>query len=248
MSTDEGRERFEIEGKWFYVPSPVLVVHEGDRLAAAFYSGGVTRVHGDWLTYSLEPDACDFSMVRSGRAPVLVEHMRCVDALLGMILSAELDGGVLRSVARFGPGKESDRLWGMLAAGFPLSLSLGATIQHAVREEKDGPDGMPAYHVTRWRLEELSVVVWGKDESAHVRLLGRDESPAAMVERMNSADSDPAKAEAARALQLDRWRRWALPAGIWIANELGSAPTDLCVALDREVRTQCSDLERDFAL
>jgi hypothetical protein len=136
----------------------------------------------------------------------------------------------------------------MLAAGFPLSPSLGATIQHAVREEKDGPDGAAAYHVTRWRLEELSVVVWGKDESAHVRRLGHDESAAAMVARMNSADSDPAKAEAARALQLDRWRRWALPAGIWIANELGSAPTDLCVALDREVRTQCSDLERDFAL
>jgi hypothetical protein len=147
MSMNEGRERFEVEGKWFYAPSPVLAVHEADRLAVAFYSGGVTRVHGDWLTYSLEPGACDFSMVRSGRAPVLVEHMRCVDALLGMILSAELDGGVLRSVVRFGPGKESDRLWGMLVAGFPLSLSLGATIQHAIREEKDGPDGMPAYHV-----------------------------------------------------------------------------------------------------
>jgi hypothetical protein len=115
MSTDEGRrERVEIEGKWFYAPLPALAVHEGDRLAAAFYSGGVTRVHGDWLTYSLEPGACDFSMVRSSRAPVLVEHMRCVDALLGMVLSAELDGGVLRSVVRFGPGKESDRLWGML--------------------------------------------------------------------------------------------------------------------------------------
>jgi hypothetical protein len=107
---------------------------------------------------------------------------------------------------------------------------------------------MPAYHVTRWRLEELSVVVWGKDESAHVRLLGRDESPAAMVERMNSADSDPAKAEAARALQLDRWRRWAVPTGMRIADELRADRAELCIALDREVRAQCSDLERDFAL
>ncbi len=135
----------------------------------------------------------------------------------------------------------------MMQAGFPLSLSLGATIQHAVRKE-DGPDGAAAYHVTRWRLEELSVVVWGKDESAHVRRLGRDESPAAMVARMNSGEGDQAKAEAARALKLDRWRSWAVPAGMRIADGLKTDAAELCIALDREVRAQCSNLERDFAL
>jgi hypothetical protein len=107
---------------------------------------------------------------------------------------------------------------------------------------------MPAYHVTRWRLEELSVVVWGKDESAHVRLLGCDESPAAMVARMNSVEGDQARAEAGRALRLDRWRQWAVPAGMRIADELKTDRAELCIALDREVRAQCSALERDFAL
>jgi hypothetical protein len=41
-----------------------------------------------------------------------------------------------------------------------------------------------------------------------------------MVARMNSAESDQAKAEAGRALKLDLWRQWAVPAGIRIANEL----------------------------
>lgn len=248
MTMDQGRsERFEVEGKWFYAPSPAIGVCEDDRLAVAYYSGGITKVHGDWITYSLEPGACDLSAVRTGRAPLLSSHMRCLEALLGMIVSAELQDGVLRSIVRFGPGKEADRLWGMLQAGFPLSLSMGSTILHA-ESNGEGPDGMASYRVRRWRLEELSVVVWGKDENAHVRLLGADESPAAMVGRMNSTAGDPAKAEAGRALKLDRWRRWAVPAGIRIADELGTAREELCVALDREVRAQCSALERDFAL
>ncbi len=105
MSMDEGRERFEVGGKWFYVPAPAVAIGENDRHALAFYSGGLTKVHGDWVTYSLEPGACDLSMVRTGRAPLLAEHLRCLDSLLGMILSAELDGGVLRSVVRLGLGK-----------------------------------------------------------------------------------------------------------------------------------------------
>ncbi len=247
MSMDEGRERIEVEGKWFYVPSPTIGVCEDDRLAVAFYSGGAAKVHGDWVTYSLEPGACDLSVVRSGRAPLLSEHLRCMDALLGMVLSAELDGGILRSVVRFGRTREADKLWDMLGCGFALSLSLGCRILRAVRSG-DGPDGEAIYHVTHWRFEELSIVVWGADEKAHVRRLGQDESPAAMVARMNSAEADPAKAKVARALHLDRWRQWAVPAGMRIADGLKTDAAALCIALDREVAGHCSRLERDLAL
>ncbi len=69
-----------------------------------------------------------------------------------------------------------------------------------------------------------------------------------MVARMNSAEGDQAKAEAGHVLHLDRWRQWAVPAGMRIADELRTDRAELCIALDREVRAQCSALERDFGL
>src|SRR5215208_702234 len=151
----------------------------------------------------------------------------------------------MRCIVRFARGPEADRLWEMLQAGFPLSLSVGALIQHAV--EAEGPPGPRVYRVTRWQLREVSVVVYGKDEAACVRSLGRDEDAAAMVARMEAADGGPREAAVRNALHLDRWERWAIPAGVRVAERLGADSGPVCEALRVEVQQQCKKLISDLA-
>src|SRR3954471_10443661 len=115
----------------FKVPAPIHGVAENDRLAAALWGPGYSTVGPYQVRYSIDPAAVDLRVVRSGRAPLLREHLRSVDCLLGSVVNAWSEGGLMHGVVRFAPGPESDRLWGMLSAGFPLSLSMGARVEHA---------------------------------------------------------------------------------------------------------------------
>ncbi len=52
----------------------------------------------------------------------------------------------------------------------------------------------------------------------------------------------------ARARQLATEHASLTVTRMWIADKLKTDRAELCIALDREVRAQCSALERDFAL
>lgn len=244
-----GRNSFAVDGKTFTVPSPAAGVRPEDRLAPGFYAGGRVPFGRDLVSYSLSPGAVDLSLVRTGRAPLLVEHTRSVDCLLGAVVGAESDGALLRSLVRFARGREADRLYGMLCDGFPLSLSFGARILNAERVG-DAPDGGGGvYRVDRWRLTEVSVCVFGREEAAHLRCLGEDEDAAALVARMRAAGHGEPRAAVRRALHLDRWRTWAKVAGPRLAVGLGLAadPVPVCDALEAQVAEHCDAIERDLA-
>jgi hypothetical protein len=222
-------------------------VRPEDRLALALFGGGSVRMGRDVLRYSLAAGAVDLSLARTGRCPLLVEHGRCLDGLLGAVVAAETDGVLLRAVVRFARGPEPDRLYDLLAQGFPLSLSLGARILHAERtgDDPDGPGG--SYTVTHWLLEELSVVVFGKDAEACLRLPEPGEDAAEMVGRMQVKAGDPARAAVRHVLHLDRWEKWGRLTGPKLAVELGLETDTICDALEREVAEHCGRLERDLA-
>jgi hypothetical protein len=244
------RDSFVVEGRTFTVPSPVAGVRVDERLAIAFYAGGSVRKGRDVIRYSLAPAAVDLSRVRANRAPLLVEHTRSVDALIGATVAAEADGVFLRSLVRFARGREADRLYEMLCSGFALSLSMGCQILAAERtgDDPDGPGGI--YVVMRWRLEELSVVVFGREEEAHLRRPDPGEDAAAMLARLRGADAgDPAREAIRHVLHLDRWEAWARLTGPKLAVELGleADPVPVCDALEREVAEHCGRLERDLA-
>ena len=110
---------------------------------------------------------------------------------------------------------------------------------------RDLPGAGAEYRVERWRLEELSVVPFGRDERAELRA---DEAPGEMVARMAAAGGDERRAAVARALRLDRWREGRpVAAGLRLAGRFGLDGGEAAVALDEEVRRHCDALERDLA-
>ena len=238
-------DAIEFGGRAFAVPAPITAIATGDeRIAMAILTGGAVHFGNDIVRDAMVPGACDLSLVRTGRCPLLAEHCRSLDALLGRVVAAEIDGCILRALVEFGPTPEADRLWKLLSAGFPLSLSVGARVVAAEIAEDYGDHRV--IQVTRWRLDEISVVVHGKDEAAHVRQLGRDEPAGEMIARMSAAP-DPKRLAIERALHLEKWRKWSIQAGVGMAEELGVDRDALCDALDERVAAQCERLIGDLA-
>src|SRR4051812_50144307 len=94
----------------------------------AYFTGRAVRLDEDLLEASLDAGAVDLSLVRSERCPLLAEHRCRLENLLGRVIAVEADGPIMRAVVQFARGPEPDRLWAMLQAGFPLSLSIGGAI------------------------------------------------------------------------------------------------------------------------
>ena len=238
----------KLDGRNFRFAALDVGVREEDRLAVATFAGGAQELGVDLLEYSFDPGAVDLTLVRLGRAPLLAEHVRSLDCLLGNVVEVEAAGAALTAYVRFATGAEPDRLYGLLCDGFALSLSIGAGIEHAERIE-DLPRGGGRYRVTRWTLKELSVVIYGADPTAELRLLGRDQTPTDLATRVAPAPGDGARAGLRRALHLDGWDRWAAAAAApRLAARFGLDEGEFAAALGGEVAAHCSALEARLAL
>ena len=132
----------------------------------------------------------------------------------------------------------------MLQDGFPLSLSVGAL--HPARGSGRRGSGPRLYRVTRWRLQELSVVVYGRTRPPTCALLGQDEDAEMMVARMNAAEGGSARAAVRNNLRLDEWERWAVPTAVRLAEKLGVDDAGVRIAR-QEVRQRCEQFVADLA-
>lgn len=217
----------------------------GSRLLACVVAHGAITMRGaDDYFFATKPGAVDLALVRTGRAPLLREHSRYLDALLGRIVDAEVRDDALHCVAELAPLPEADRIWTLLTAGFPLSLSLGGIVRSAKAMGDNGRGGR-LYAVDHWELSELSVVVFGAERKAHVRLLS-GESLAAL----NARRLVPPSAEAQRvrsALHLDRWEEWALRAAPVLAGRVGCPIEAMQEALPEAVRQHIESMETRLA-
>jgi hypothetical protein len=242
---------FELGGRTFRLPTLARGLNEDDpgrRLVAGFATGDAVRHGRDCvLLDSLEPGAVDLGLVRAGRAPLLLDHLRTFDTFLGALAEAWVEDGVLRFVGRLAEGGEADRIWSLLGQGFPLSVSLGSRVL-AAEDLGPEPDGVGRrYKVTRWALTEASVVVFGADPAAHLRSLERD--PAArerLAQRAREASAD-ARLKVRQALHLDKWLSWSVGAGVAIAAELGLTHDRVCGLLDEQVRRHVEKLQDELA-
>src|SRR4051794_34865247 len=166
VTTDEAdTDLLEFEGRRFFAPAMRWGIDASERLALGTFGGGASCFDGQAVAHSVEPGAVDLSLVATGRCPLLIEHCRSLDSLVGQVVTVGPGNGCLKAAVRFARGREADRLWNLLEQNFALSLSIGASVQCAART----PDGR--YIATRWRLEEISVCVFGKDQSAELRRL-----------------------------------------------------------------------------
>jgi hypothetical protein len=248
---DQDDATFQLRGQSFWLPTLAWGLNDddlGQRLVAGFATGDAVRHGRDCvLLDSLEPGAVDLGLVRSGRAPLLVDHIRSWDCFLGALADAWVEHGALAFVGRLAEGGEADRVWSLLRQGFPLSVSLGSRV---VAAEALGPepDGVGRrYRVTRWELTEASVVVFGADPAAHLRSLERSPEARERLARQAEAAAADARLRVRQALHLDRWTAWATGAGLALAAELGAAPDRVCDLLDEQVRRHAERLQDELA-
>jgi hypothetical protein len=233
---------FELAGRRFVIPVPITgVAEDGARCIAGLIPPGETRLGDDAVLYDMTPWAADLSLVASGRAPVLVEHLRYFHNVLGALTSAWFDGPVLCFTARLAPVPEADNLWTLLAAGFPISLSGGFEIEVA---DVLGPSPWGGQRIAarQWKLTEVSAVPFGRNPGAYMVSL-------ASAEGRELAASRRPDAEAIRQrLRLDRWTcGWPHEAGRRLAARLGTDPAETGRLLAAEVAARADQMVVDLA-
>lgn len=220
---------FELAGRRFSIPVPIVGVGEaGEREIAAVVPATATRVGDDIISYAMTADAADLTLATTGRAPLLIEHMRTFDALVGALTDAWLDGPVLCLTGRLAIMPDADRVWAMMTAGFPVSLSLGAEID-AAEATGSTPWGGQRFLVLHWRLVEVSFCAVGKNVAARAVRLDSDEGRAIIATRKHP-DRDAAR----QRLRLDEWQRWVPGAACRMAERLAVDALELGELLGEE--------------
>jgi hypothetical protein len=109
----------------------------------------------------------DLSLLNSGRAPLLADHANYVDAILGVIESAWIDGDRAFAVARFASTPRALEAWGLVQDGILGNVSMGFNHPPPADGEDLTPTRRPR-HIRQWRPHEISLVAVPGNWQAHV--------------------------------------------------------------------------------
>ena len=146
-------------------------------------------------------DSVDLEFLRSGRAPLLLDHDP--EKQIGVIESVSLDGDrVLRSKVRFGRSALAQEVYQDVLDGIRGNVSVGYRVN---KMERDATD-KNAYRVKSWSPMEVSVVSIPADPSVGVGRSTASPEPQPKVEPsvkkdtiMSEVNLDAVRAEAAQA-------------------------------------------------
>jgi phage head maturation protease len=118
---------------------------------------------------SLAPESVDLSLLRG--APVLNNHDRYsgVEAILGVVEDASVDGQRGEAVIRFGNRPEIAGIIADIRAGIIRNVSVGYSVEEW-RESRE--DGKRVKTAVRWTPREISFVPLGADPAATIRNYG----------------------------------------------------------------------------
>jgi phage head maturation protease len=114
----------------------------------------------------MSPEAVDMSRLQSGNAPVLLNHDTSVDAQIGVIEAATIEGGEGRATIRLSQREDVAGIVADILGGIIRNVSVGYTVQ-AYQVEVGGD--VPVYRAIRWTPYEISFVTVPADPSAAIR-------------------------------------------------------------------------------
>lgn len=150
----------------------------------------------------IDPAGCELGLYASGRAPVLIDHLRYLDSLAGVITGAWLEGATLAVSFRLAPTPRGQELAALIRAGILTGCSMGA---RCCEPDAEG-------RVATWRPHELSLValpaLW------HSRIM-RGPLPREVIE--NRAAEIAARASGTR----ETWQGFPARAAPALAASLG---------------------------
>jgi hypothetical protein len=116
-----------------------------------------------YLQLGMGADQIDIS--RLAGAPLLKDHNRSVDSVIGSVRAPRLDGGILKAEAHFSTTPDVETIWAKVQDGTLRNVSVEAAVSH--REKlKEKLDGLPVYLATKWEPEAVALVPVGADRNA----------------------------------------------------------------------------------
>ncbi|WP_195818728.1 phage major capsid protein [Roseobacter sp. MH60115] len=125
-----------------------------------------------WEVLGHAPGEVDMTRLAAGSAPLLKDHRRDLDAMVGTVERAWIEGGKGQALVRFAQTAAGSEMLARVRAGEVQSVSVGYKVLEHTRV--DELDGMPLVRV-RWMPYEISLVAVPADALVGV---GRSMSPA----------------------------------------------------------------------
>lgn len=116
-----------------------------------------------WEVLGHGPGEVDLTRLNSGAAPLLKDHMPVLDAKIGTVARAWVEGDRGKALVRFSETPASDDILARVRAGDVTCVSVGYAITRA--ERMPDQDGHPVVRVTRWVPKEISFVAIPADPS-----------------------------------------------------------------------------------
>ncbi len=146
-------------------------VEDGDRTVLLSFSSEIpvlrdTPVGPAYEVLGHDPGEVDLSRLNSESAPVLKDHRRNVDSMVGTVVSARIEGRRGRALVRLSDTPEGSSMLSRIKAGEVQSVSVG----YAVHELKPAGEhkGFPVLRATKWEAVEVSLVAVPADPTVGV--------------------------------------------------------------------------------
>jgi phage head maturation protease len=208
---------------------------DGDRAFVLWTSGcQVTQNTGEAWTLDVDEEACDLSTLNSGTAPVLVQHQRHVDDVIGIVEEAWIEDALGYAVVRFGRRARAQEIRLDVEAGILRNCSVGFKIMEC-EEPPDSTIDARHYRATRWKPFEISLVAVGADSRTRISTTEKDKSE--LLDLLKARRSTRLAAARLRVSSLhdagEIWRAWASTVAGDLATEFGVCP-DRAAAFLRE--------------
>jgi HK97 family phage major capsid protein len=127
----------------------------------------------------------------SGTAPLLKDHKRDLDSMIGCVETAKVIGGRGQAVVRFDRSAEGEKMLARVKAGEVKCVSVGYRVHDFQRSGER--DGLPITRATRWEPFEISLVAVPADETVGIgRSAGSDKraNPKKTVHKMTHANTN----------------------------------------------------------
>jgi hypothetical protein len=158
-------DRLLDDGKLDHGESFGIVQADGERrLMVCVASGRPVRDSGCNGPVWLDMKGADLRRLNSGFAPVLLDHLRSFDCLVGIVERAWVDGAACYAVLRLGPTPKCGEVWEMIRAGILRHVSVSHYT--LIEPEADGTGGRRAAY---WWPFEVSLVSLPADWRATIR-------------------------------------------------------------------------------
>jgi hypothetical protein len=173
--------------------------------------------YGQGSPYKLRMEGADLSLLNSGRAPLLDGHIRQLDAVLGVVETAWIEGTQAWAIVRFASHTKAAEAWGMVQERIITSVSMG--FRHPdVEPDQDGVRLIPT-----WRPYEVSLCAIPANWTAG--LLPQPEAEA--LNGLMDAVEDRKRielVEQVRGMKREEKRQWAETISPVVATRLGTDP------------------------